>query len=238
MCQSKRICLCAVDVHHSEVSFIGLYKLEYTDNLRFFDKSENPSRVDTFVFRVTWGLGLKRTRKRREYGTATEEVMMSLGRLPLPHVNFEPLSSGSLTGERKSSGYFWKTEVQFPMLNVYFCEVQQWLAPKTLHDCHCHPLVVLHIHISEVAYQVQLSLSEVLPVYSPIHPFNRDSSSRFFQTLLFFQAGGTPEYFVYLKDCDLYLGILTFIMRLTTSHILRLQNSRILRGGNFTELRL
>lgn len=154
--------------------------------------------------------------------------MMSLGRLPLPHVNFEPLSSGSLTGERKSSGYFWKTEVQVPMLNVYFCEVQQWLAPKTLHDCHCHPLVVLHI--SEVAYQVQLSLSEVLPVYSPIHPFNRDSSSRFFQTLLFFQAGGTPEYFVYLKDCDLYLGILTFIIRLTTSHILRLQNSRILRG--------
>lgn len=53
---------------------------------------------------------------------------------------------GSRTGETKSLGYFRKTEVQVPMLVFYFCEVQQWLAPKTLHGCSStQPLFIQQI---------------------------------------------------------------------------------------------
>lgn len=188
---------------------------------------------------MTSGLWFKRrTRKRREYGTTTEEVMMSRGKWTLPRVNNEPLSSGSRTGETKRLGYFRKTEVQVPMRVFYFCEVQQWLAPKTLHGCHCRPLVFLHVHSSEVAYQV-------LFTHPAIQPLNRYSSSRFYQTLLLISSflpsrgnSGTLCIFQRLwlvsQNPDFYIG--GELHRKSG----KLQSSRILRAGwgNSSELGL
>lgn len=146
--------------------------------------------------------------------------MMSRGKWTLPHVNNEPLSLGSRTGETKSLGYFRKTEVQVPMLVFYFCEVQQWLAPKTLHGCHCRPLVFLHVHSSEVAYQVQSCLwyAACLFTHPAIQPLNHYSSSRFYQTLLLISSflpsrgnSGTLCIFQRLwlvsQNPDFYIGV-------------------------------
>lgn len=115
-------------------------------------------------------------------------------------MNNKPLSSGSLTSETKSLGYFRKTEeIQVPefifFFFFFFSEVEQQLAPEVSHHCHIRPLFFLHIHFFKVGRQVQSSLRFIQcpSIYPSIHLtsiYPARSFKLFSSSLIFFQDRG------------------------------------------------